>query len=1059
MAPYGRPSSPSSVNGFRASARQNLRDEAWDFASSEGRSGESEERFADEDDDIQDGESQISSQGLLASGDYQQALHPLQTMAERVGRQVEEFAEELDRHNTSRRQDPAEKYDCAFKLVKSFQNLAEETVKRLQKQHEPKRLREIDKDWRHRVQDIQLMPGDIDFDDRESEEPDDIDGYEDSALQTTVDDLKHWQQEAHTWRLLDLMLQTEYTEPRESKPEAKKSRLESLGAVNRYSSEELLWKRFLVEDELAQERQNILQWLKDTAESSGPDIEKVVEQLEVGAERGKGLWAHGWLHTKEATKAQKRLRAWPQPLDPESPGVAANHLNLDRTEGLVTQLDPDAATRQRRSLEKQDQYFERATWLACWEMIRRGKSWLEIRKWCIERVEGWRSVSMRGSVAAWDQSIDNEKHLVSGEEVEVSALDGKQDEPLTSEINGNRSRPLWRRMCFALARSGGLDDYERAVYGILGGDVQSVEKVCRTWDDYLFTHYNSLLLSQFDTYLQTYFPDRVNPALARKFGIFDSVQYHGEPSTVGRHLVEKLKTHETTKSDAQLPMKMIQGVLVAKQFGSFAYQQGLALSKHANTGTSSKIIPPIDNVTLDDTTTAFIAAEDYDALRVITHILLIYQDLGLPIGHGTRQIAVENIVVAYIDFLRLAGKRDLIPLYASRLSKERSMLTLGRVLIDITNATERKEQIQLMKGLDIDVAAALSMQLRLVLEDQNPRDDAKAGFVKVRILEGEPSVEQLGKQIQREFIGDAISDHEDLMIRSFEWYMLLEGHWMETFAIGAMLYKRFLRLGQLAAARALARRVPFSSISLEKTERLLGRSVDVSMSSENSDAEEGVDRGAPRMTRLRQQQYEQQRQRQTSHRRTKAKHEVLRKQARTYRELEALVFALDALDGWREVADQQKSHKKDPQAAKLWRRELQRTFEDILAAVEPLLHGWLIHPMDYTEAAETEGIRNAYLPEVILAYHSVLHCAGHYLSRENLLRSMDLATVIAAEDSDLAPCFIAAGRMKELVAAMALTSKAILRANETGSIRANKRKRAGNGANLAIWKVDMRQTS
>lgn len=116
----------------------------------------------------------------------------------------------------------------------------------------------------------------------------------------------------------------------------------------------------------------------------------------------------------------------------------------------------------------------------------------------------------------------------------------------------------------------------------------------------------------------------------------------------------------------------------------------------------------------------------------------------------------------------------------------------------------------------------------------------------------------------------------------------------------------------------------------------------------------------------------------------------------------------------------------------------------------------MFHPD--TEATEAEKIRNAYLPEVILAYHSVLHCAGHYLSRENLLRSMDLATLIAAEDSDVAPCFTAAGRMKELVAALALTSKAILRANETGSVKANKRKRAGNGANLAIWKVEMRPT-
>ncbi len=114
-------------------------------------------------------------------------------------------------------------------------------------------------------------------------------------------------------------------------------------------------------------------------------------------------------------------------------------------------------------------------------------------------------------------------------------------------------------------------------------------------------------------------------------------------------------------------------------------------------------------------------------------------------------------------------------------------------------------------------------------------------------------------------------------------------------------------LGQLAAARALAKRVPFSSISFEKTGHLLGRRVDVSMDSDNSEEDEGADFSGSRMTRLRQQQYEKQRQRHSSHRRTKAGREVLRKQARTYRELETLVFALNALDGWREIADRQKT--------------------------------------------------------------------------------------------------------------------------------------------------------
>jgi nuclear pore complex protein Nup107 len=49
---------------------------------------------------------------------------------------------------------------------------------------------------------------------------------------------------------------------------------------------------------------------------------------------------------------------------------------------------------------------------------------------------------------------------------------------------------------------------------------------------------------------------------------------------------------------------------------------------------------------------------------------------------------------------------------------------------------------------------------------------------------------------------------------------------------------------------------------------------------------------------------------------------------------------------------------------------------------------------------------------------------------------MELSTIIAAEDSDLAQMFVKKGRMKELVAAFADNSKALLHANTPGKSRA-----------------------
>ena len=97
-------------------------------------------------------------------------------------------------------------------------------------------------------------------------------------------------------------------------------------------------------------------------------------------------------------------------------------------------------------------------------------------------------------------------------------------------------------------------------------------------------------------------------------------------------------------------------------------------------------------------------------------------------------------------------------------------------------------------------------------------------------------------------------------------------------------------------------------------------------------------------------------------------------------------------------------------------------------------------------------IRVACLPEVLLAYNMVLNFSSHYLSRDLLLKSMDLAALVAAEDSGLAECFMAAERMPELVDSFALLSKTMIRADGRGA-KAGKSKRKRNGETLDLWTV------
>lgn len=753
------------------SSRQYPREESWDsLHHSDASNGASEVEddytamSMDEGSDRNEG-SPSGTPALLTVSDVHRALHPLQFTADRVGKQVEQFAETLDRLST-RRQRKSQK-DCrhVLPLVQAYKKIASDTVKHLKSIHAPERQQQLSKKWKRKLRnaDGTSTPASPQAD------------QEERGTKTTLDDLRRWEEEEQTWDLLGLMLEVEYPIPQSDsqRPNSFRGLLRPSRSkeVSRYSSEKGVWELFLAHDDLAWERHTVVEWLKKCADESGQDIDLVVKDLESGADRGSGLWAHSWLYTKEAIKGQKRLRSWPQALEPDAPGIDASLVNSDRTKALVTQLDPDAITRQGRSLEKQDRYFEQATWLACWEMVRRGKDWDYIREWCQERVEGWRATLMRGDPR-------NSK--------------SKEDQPGPDVTTGWRSRALWRKTCALAAKTGGMDPYENAVYGVLGGYLPSVLKVSRSWDDYLFAHYNSYLLSQFDRYVKSQFSDRLPTALIQKHGCYDFSVSEGHRTHSGNQIVQKMKTLEATKKEAKRPFKMLQSSLIAKSFDDFVFKQGVKLCQAANTPEKSKILPALSAALLEGSITAPIGMKDYDLLRVITHMLFIFQDLGLDIGEGNRRFATESIVVAYVDYLSKAGKQQLLPLYAAFLSHDRSTTCLGRQLPFIKDHRERQTVMRLMKQCGIDVPGVLNMQLQMIIKDSPEKGDSKT-FPALAILEPDNHDKSRVRPIQSAFIGDSISDDEQDLIHGFEWYMLLEGHWHQTMTTGTVLYKHLLR--------------------------------------------------------------------------------------------------------------------------------------------------------------------------------------------------------------------------------------------------------------------------
>ena len=862
--------------------RQLHQEESWNSLHRSEASGDvSNDDFAYPEDASMDeaeseddpGRSGTASPNMPTIRDVHRALHPLQATAERVGKQVEQFAETLDRFTRKRplKQTKPSK-DCRHVLpfVHAYKTIASDTVKHLHTMHAPERQRQLAKQMKKKMRSRSA---------RSTSRHDSLSGRvtEERSL-TTVADLKRWEQEEQTWDLLGSMLQVEYPVP-----DSERLHLEEFGIVrhpknvdlHKYSSEKEVWDNFLATDDLAWERHTIVEWLKRTADQSGQDIEQVVQQLESNADRGSGIVAHSWLYTREAIKGQKRLRSWPRAFEPDDPGLEISLMDVSKTEALVTQLDPDAITRQARALEKQDVYFERAIWLACWEMVRRGKPWNYIKEWCNERVEDWRASTMLGDL----QLTGND------------APDGLRWQ----------SRYLWRKACALAAKDGGIDEYEKAVYGVLSGYLPSVQQVSRSWDDQLFAHYNSYLIHSFERYVKHNFGDRIPPGLANTDGVFHFSTFAGQRALSGNQLVEKLKLSGDTKHEAVEPLKMLQGSLVAKNFSDYVVKHGYKLSENANAHGRSKILSPIPEQLFEGCITSLIGMQDYDLLRIVTHIIFIYQEMGYDFGEATRSFATENFVVAYVDYLSKAGKQQLLPLYASRMSRQRATDCLGRQLPVIQQHDERVTMMSLMKQSGIDVPGVLFGQLQLIISDTPPSPASVKKYPDLKILEPIGTSDGQVRPVADGFIGEDITDDQIDLMHAFEWYMLLAGYWRQTMEVGTAIYKHLLRSHALAAARLISRTVTFSNISLSKTYTLLGKTIDISRSPDSEDERDGPS-GPVKKPRPRGRPKHQHQPSETITSVNRGEREILLSQSSTFRDLENLFVALNAMEEWRALA-------------------------------------------------------------------------------------------------------------------------------------------------------------
>lgn len=181
--------------------------------------------------------------------------------------------------------------------------------------------------------------------------------------------------------------------------------------------------------------------------------------------------------------------------------------------------------------------------------------------------------------------------------------------------------------------------------------------------------------------------------------------------------------------------------------------------------------------------------------------------------------------------------------------------------------------------------------------------------------------------------------------------------------------------------------------------------------------------------------------------------EVMFRQSRAYYHMEQLVHAFEALAHWRDEEILYCDKVPKPSSVPT---SLKHAYEAVETTMAPLLQDTFLIYNDEADADSEDdtytSIRDLYLPEALIAYNTVLHSAGYLITRDSLLKSMDLSVAIAKEENQLTGPLMRAGRMREMVKSFALSAKAMLVLKGLGH-KPWRTRRDREGKDPGIWEI------
>lgn len=438
-------------------------------------------------------------------------------------------------------------------------------------------------------------------------------------------EIENWDLESRTWNLLALLYTSRSTEAIDEREEPP--------LMTPVTSKAVLEDWYFRVNKNARESLLVREWLQgclSVRDKTEPEL------------RGK------WQATRARIKGAQAV--W---------NFGGSSSNGDQIQ-LVTELDVDAPLRQGKSVDKEDAEIDRRVFAYVFRMLQTGE--YEAAQDLCERSGNYvLNAALNGLVEYRDPRIDGYYEGMA---------------------RGTKRKGLWKKMCKQAARSL-PDKYERAIYGIMCGDLDSVVAVSDSWESEMLAHVQHSIMEELDEN--------------------GNVRVHNEGEGNSRAVGEIINVLANTWTSAKHPLRIIQGGIIKEMIGMIV----------------SDTAQKLDNIR-DGVEETNILVEERYLLRVITHMMLF---LSKMTDVGPQEDAVA-VLAGYVEMLTIWGKLRLVPVYVAQLPEREAIEAYSFMLAEVRDAAQRREQFELAEKHGVDIMNTLRRTMQRVFDEHDDTETA-----------------------------------------------------------------------------------------------------------------------------------------------------------------------------------------------------------------------------------------------------------------------------------------------------------------------------------------------